>query len=137
MMSGPIAIDIITALHPDNLLGDVKATLNDGIIRSGSSAALEAVVHALEGDSELRTEQQRDGALWYVQVTVTRPVEDGWTATRTLPTFVIDGEIHGVADFEQAAQLATDIMCTDVHKDWQYAAVIRHGGTNVVTSHTL
>ena len=79
----------------------------------------------------------RDPDLWHVQVSVTRPAENGWSAQRTLPTFTIDGAVHGIDTHRGAAACAADVLCVDLNSSWTYLAAVRNGGDDMVYTFNL
>lgn len=51
--------------------------------------------------------------MWLVTATVTR-TKDGWTSTRQVPTFLLDGNIQGIlpGDGEGAGRVAFNLLAT-------------------------
>jgi hypothetical protein len=42
---------------------------------------------------------------------------DGWTSTRQVPTFFLDGNVQGIATAERAEEIARDLLLTAAPDD--------------------
>lgn len=115
-----------------------KGSTTLGVVGQHTAGALLASVANAVAGNDVDQTNPRDHDLWHVQVAVSRPVEGGWTAQRTLPTFTLDGALHGIESVKGAATIAADVLLVDIMpKDWTFVAVIRRGNTDRVYSVNL
>ena len=126
---------MVTDYTDDQVIAGLRAFAKDLQAEPVVGQAIESVAFGL-ANPQLRTARERDFDLWYVQVVVARP-EGQWTSIRTLPTFLIDGAIQGCEHFTDVTQIVADMLMVDLHRDWQFMAVVRQGGTNDVNSINL